>query len=56
MTETCLLLKIPPLRTYGITPEDIPAIVEKSANASSMKGNPIVLTRDEMTQILQKAL
>jgi len=54
--ETCLMLKIPPLGKYSITAADIPAIVEKSANASSMKGNPIVLTPHELTEIMQKAL
>ena len=37
-------LEIPPLRTYGIKSDDFPAIVEKAAHSSSMKGNPIVLT------------
>jgi alcohol dehydrogenase class IV len=46
---------IPPLRSYGITREDFPTIVEHSAKASSMKGNPIVLTADELTEILEKA-
>jgi alcohol dehydrogenase class IV len=50
------LLKIPPLRTYGVKVEDFPEIVAKSAQSSSMKGNPIVLTTDELTEILEKAL
>jgi len=50
------LLKIPPLSAYGIKSEDFPEIVEKSAKSSSMKGNPIVLTNDELTEILEKAL
>ncbi len=49
-------LRIPPLRIYGIRREDFPEIVEKSAQASSMKGNPIALTRDELTEILERAL
>ena len=36
--------------------EDFPAIVEKAPHSSSMKGNPIVLTNDELTEILEKAL
>jgi alcohol dehydrogenase class IV len=49
-------LQIPKLRAYGITEKDIPAICEKAAAASSMKANPIVLTREELENILQQAL
>jgi alcohol dehydrogenase class IV len=49
-------LHIPSLAEYGITFDDFPAIVEKSRRASSMKGNPIVLTDEELTGILEKAL
>ncbi|MBI1258094.1 MAG: iron-containing alcohol dehydrogenase [Chloroflexi bacterium] len=49
-------LGIPPLGTYGIKSEAFPTIVEKAAHSSSMKGNPIVLTADELTEILEKAL
>jgi hypothetical protein len=31
-------------------------LVEKAAKASSMKANPVVLTRDELTEALQAAL
>jgi hypothetical protein len=31
-------------------------LVEKASQASSMKANPIVLTRDELAGILQRAL
>jgi alcohol dehydrogenase class IV len=49
-------LQIPPLASYGITRIDIPQIVEKSKNSSSMKGNPIPLTEQEMSEILLQAL
>jgi alcohol dehydrogenase class IV len=54
--ELCAALQIPPLRTYGITAADFPKIVEQAAKSSSMKGNPIVLTSEELTEILEKAL
>jgi alcohol dehydrogenase class IV len=54
--ELCEALNIPPLATYGMRQADWPAVVEKSAVASSMKGNPIQLTSDEMEEILGKAL
>ena len=40
----------------GIKEADFPMIVAKSRNASSMKGNPITLTEEELFQILQKAI
>ncbi len=54
--DLCAALQIPPLRTYGITEADIPKIIEPAAKSSSMKGNPIVLTHEEMREILRKAL
>ena len=56
VVETVQLLEIPALSTYGISEADFPAIVDKSRNSSSMKGNPIVLTDAELTAILQDAL
>ena len=49
-------LKIPPLRTYGISEADVPLLCEKAAVASSMKANPVVLTNDELAAILRAAL
>jgi alcohol dehydrogenase class IV len=49
-------LNIPPLRTYGMTEADIPALCEKAVTASSMKANPIVLTKEELAAILKSAL
>ena len=52
----CRKLEIPPLRTYGVDKEDIPVLVEKAAQASSMKGNPVALTADELGEIISRAL
>ncbi|MBI5770987.1 MAG: iron-containing alcohol dehydrogenase [Verrucomicrobia bacterium] len=49
-------LQIPPLRRYGVTSEHLPALVEQSAKASSMKANPLPLTTEELTEILARAL
>ncbi len=49
-------LEIPPLRTYGIGPEHVPGLVSKARQASSMKGNPIALTEEELGEILSNAL
>jgi alcohol dehydrogenase class IV len=51
----CRKLEIPPLRTYGVAPSDLAILVEKAAQASSMKGNPIVLTEEELREIVSRA-
>jgi alcohol dehydrogenase class IV len=51
--DTCRLLQIPPLAPL---PEDqVADVVEKSANSSSMKGNPIVLTQAELLDMLRSS-
>jgi alcohol dehydrogenase class IV len=48
-------LEIQPLHSFGIGAEEIPAIAEIAATASSMKANPIVLTQTELRSILIEA-
>jgi alcohol dehydrogenase class IV len=48
--------RIPRLSTYGLREADIPALCEKAARASSMKGNPIQLEKSELEEILLAAL
>ncbi|PID57892.1 alcohol dehydrogenase [candidate division KSB3 bacterium] len=52
----CDALHIPALSEYGMTQKDIPLLVENAARASSMQGNPIVLTPEELSRILEQAL
>lgn len=49
-------LNIPGLSSYGIKKGDITEIVNQSKNSSSMKGNTIPLTEDEMILIMQDSL
>jgi alcohol dehydrogenase class IV len=56
MQELCQALQVAPLGSYGMTKTDLPSVVEKSAAASSMRGNPIELTSEELTKILERAL
>ena len=49
-------LCVPPLASYGVTTADFPALVEKTAIASSTKANPIPLTPEELGEILALAL
>ena len=53
--ELCQELHIPLLAAYGLEKTDFSAVVTKSQNASSMKGNPIALTKEELLEILDKA-
>ena len=48
-------LQVPPLGTYGLTPEDVPDLIDKAGQSSSMQGNPIKLAAAEMTEILERA-
>lgn len=52
----CRRLSVPGLAAYGVAEEAIPDIVAKSAKSSSMKGNPIVLTDEELAEILKASL
>lgn len=56
IAELCRRLEIPPLRAYGVGAADIDALVEKAANASSMKANPLVLNNEELREIAERAL
>lgn len=49
-------LAVPGLASYGMVAADISSMVVKAMAASSMKGNPIPLTREELTAILEAAL
>lgn len=49
-------LKIPRLSRYGMKPEDFSEAIQKTQQASSFKGNPIVLEVNELTAILERAL
>lgn len=54
--ELCDRLEIPPLRAYGVTRDSVSELVEKAAKASSMKGNPVVLSADLMTEMISRAI
>jgi alcohol dehydrogenase class IV len=48
-------LEIPPLRAYGIGEADIAPLAAKAMQSSSMKGNAIALTQEELCEILARA-
>jgi len=49
-------LNIPALSVYGLTSARFSEVVDKTMKASSTKGNPIVLSDEELREILEKAL
>jgi alcohol dehydrogenase class IV len=53
--ELCAALKVPRLSEFGLTEDGFPAAVAKSQKSSSMKGNPIELTDEELLEILRQA-
>ncbi|MCJ7776051.1 MAG: iron-containing alcohol dehydrogenase [Desulfobulbaceae bacterium] len=54
--DLCDALDIPGLSDFGITEDHFPDLIASSKKASSMKGNPVSLTDEELTEILQKAV
>jgi alcohol dehydrogenase class IV len=53
--DLCAALEVPPLSQFGLKEGDFPTVVAESQKSSSMKGNPIALTDDELAAILKKA-
>jgi alcohol dehydrogenase class IV len=54
--DLCNALDIAPLNTFGITKDHFPDVIAGAKNASSMKGNPVKLTDEELIEILKKAV
>ncbi|HXM46103.1 MAG TPA: iron-containing alcohol dehydrogenase, partial [Bryobacteraceae bacterium] len=52
----CRDLEIRSLGAYGVSLADVPALVDAAARASSMKANPIVLTRSQLEDLLTRAI
>lgn len=56
LAQLIIDLEIPPLSHWGLSEHHIPDVVSKAKNASSMKGNPVVLSESELSEVLKKAL
>ncbi len=52
----CSELAIPSLSGFGLTEKDLQPIAAKALSSSSMRGNPIQLTADELIEALRQAL
>lgn len=53
---TRIELGLPGLASFGLGPDRVAEAVTKAAGASSMRGNPITLTDEELTRVLTAAL
>jgi alcohol dehydrogenase class IV len=51
--DLCKKMKISRLSEMGINRKDFPQIVEKAKNSSSMKGNPVKLSDEDLVRILE---
>jgi alcohol dehydrogenase class IV len=56
LRETITMLGIPGLATSGIGPGDADDVAVKAARSSSMQGNPVTLSHDDLRAILLAAL
>ncbi|MCP3943805.1 MAG: iron-containing alcohol dehydrogenase [Desulfobacteraceae bacterium] len=56
INQICDTFKLAPLRKFGLTAEMIPTILTKSLNSSSMKGNPVELTKTQIQSILKQII
>ena len=54
--ETLTLLRVPGLATFGLEPQQAGEIAAKALVSSSMKGNPVPLSRADLEAILLQAL
>lgn len=55
LRETVTALDVPTLRAVGLHPAQHQEVAEKSARSSSMQGNPVRLSEDELRAVLQAA-
>ncbi|HEY0117309.1 MAG TPA: iron-containing alcohol dehydrogenase [Cellulomonas sp.] len=55
IAQTASLLKVPSLGALGLRPDDHGAVADAALAASSMAGNPVLLTRDEVLEILDRS-
>ncbi|MCF7847568.1 MAG: iron-containing alcohol dehydrogenase [Kiritimatiellales bacterium] len=52
LEKLCAELNVPGLSSLGVKKADFPHIIEQAKNASSMKGNPVPLSDDQLLNIL----
>ena len=56
LQDLCSGFEIPSLSDCGFKADQVPRLIEQSQQASSMKGNPIELTENELDAVIRSAL
>lgn len=56
MHSLCAALDVPTLTQAQLSEQDFQVVIEKSRRSSSMKGNPVVLTDEQIIGILKKEI
>ncbi|MBV9206040.1 MAG: iron-containing alcohol dehydrogenase [Actinobacteria bacterium] len=54
--ETLTLLAVPGLGTFGLGPQHAEEVAAKALRSSSMRGNPVALSQDDLEAVLLRAL
>ncbi len=54
--EICRELEIPPLKAYGVGEPDVASLIAEAGKASSMKGNPLALTPEELAEVMELSI
>jgi len=54
--ELCAQFGMSGLRRYGLSKVDFPLVLERAKKASSMQGNPVELSDEELGEILERAI
>jgi alcohol dehydrogenase class IV len=54
--DFCTHAKLLPLSSYGLTPDKFETILTLATKASSMKGNPITLSKNKLRIILERSM
>jgi alcohol dehydrogenase class IV len=54
--KLCQRLKMPPLSTYGMSEDDLGTLIRQSQRSSSMQGNPVQLSNQELGVVLRQAM
>jgi alcohol dehydrogenase class IV len=54
--ETLALLAVPGLATFGLGPDQADDVAAKAMRSSSMQGNPVPLSHDDLKAIVLRAL
>lgn len=56
LRDLCRDLQVRPLSDYGVSEADLPSLVDRAKQTSSMKGNPVPLLDDEIAEVIRRSM